>query len=113
MPGDRPAHRAVRVVTAADYYAEAARRFGPDPRRWAFVCPRCGRVATAAEYAAAGAPQGAVGYSCVGRYDKSGGCAYRGGCAFSLAPIRLDSPFGEPAFELAGGRVASGSGPGT
>jgi len=32
---------------------EMCARFGEDPKRWAFVCPSCGDIATAADFRAA------------------------------------------------------------
>ncbi len=76
--------------------AEAKLRFGDDPMNWAFVCPSCGHVATVD----AGAPGGAIAFSCVGRYGqqpageafvKSTGlpCNYAGGGLFGLNPIAV------------------------
>lgn len=64
--------------------------------KWAFVCPSCGHVQTVADYKAAGAPEGGVAFSCIGRYTgatqelgtKQGGpCNYAGGGLFRLNPV--------------------------
>jgi len=90
---------AVRTYSHADWKAEAVRRFGDHPMRWRFVCPSCGHVASVADWKAAGAPDGAVAFSCVGRYtgstkeifDKTGGpCNYTGGGFFGLNPVRVE-----------------------
>ena len=41
---------------------------GADAMKWCFVCPACGNVASTQEYKDAGAPEAAVGFSCIGRY---------------------------------------------
>ncbi len=84
-------------MTQAEWYAEAERRFGEHTRHWKFVCPICKHVASHADYREAGAPDGAVGFSCIGRYlpgprDAFGGegpgpCNYTGGGLFPLNPI--------------------------
>lgn len=62
------------TVTLEELRAEAKRRFGDDPMNWAFVCPRCGDVATGADFrealAAAGSTRpasAALGQECIGR----------------------------------------------
>lgn len=87
-------------LTEAELRAEAERRFGKDPMEWKFRCPCCGHIATATQYKAAGAPCGAVGFSCIGRWqDKGPGplftrkgekpscpCNYTGGGPFNFNP---------------------------
>jgi hypothetical protein len=53
--------------TQADFLAEAARRFGDDPKKWAFTCPRCGDVATPQDFKDAGADPNRIGQQCIGR----------------------------------------------
>lgn len=92
-------------MTTAEYatieqWREAAvLRFGADPAGWRFVCPACGYVATAREWRAAGAPDEAIAFSCVGRWlptrrdafdkDGPGPCNYAGGGLFALNPVRI------------------------
>ena len=73
--------------------------FGEDRMRWRFKCPSCGWVARTQDYRDAGAPAGAVGFSCIGRYldqepanmfDKPRiprPCNYAGGGLIGLNPI--------------------------
>lgn len=64
MTATEAPHR--RALTLDEYATEARRRFGPDPRDWAFTCPGCGDTATARDY-----PRGygdRVGQECIGRY---------------------------------------------
>ena len=64
---DRPEmHR----FTQDQLVTEALRRFGTDPTRWAFVCPRCGDVATSGDF-----PMGSeqLGQYCVGNFAGSNG----------------------------------------
>lgn len=90
----------IQTITHAEWMAEAKRRFGDDPMNWQFVCPSCGHVASVKDWKDAGAPEGAVAFSCVGRYtgdgkaaeDKAfkhggGPCNYTGGGLFRLNPV--------------------------
>lgn len=93
----------MQKMTHAAWKAEGLRRFGADPRAWQFVCPSCGHIASVADWKAAGAPDGAVAFSCIGRYtgdgnaaaDKAfkhagGPCNYTGGGLFRLNPVEVD-----------------------
>ncbi len=90
--------------THAEWLAEAERRFGADPMMWSFVCPVCKHVASVADYKAAGATEGAVAFSCVGRYlpnprngfgkTGTGPCNYTGGGLFQLNPVDVALPEG-------------------
>lgn len=97
-------------MTLDEYKAEAIKRFGEDIMQWKFKCPICGNVASAQDYKEAGAPGGAVGFSCIGRW-KDGSrsafstetgqpCDYAGGGLIRMNPISID---GEEIglFELA------------
>lgn len=85
--------------TYEEWVAEAIRRFGKDTMAWKFVCPSCGHVASVQDWKGAGAEDGAVAYSCVGRFlaipvkdafSKSGGpCNYAGGGLFRLNPVTV------------------------
>ena len=102
-----------KTMTRAEYFAEAERRFGPDRMAWRFVCPSCRHSQSVADYKAAGAPESAVAFSCVGRWlperrdafapkGAPGPCNYAGGGLFKIAPIRLsDAPDSGPYFALA------------
>lgn len=91
-----------RKVTLEQYIAEAKERFGEDTMAWKFVCPACGHVASAADYKATGAPEGAVGFSCIGRWsgtarrtafgdkNKPGPCDYTGGGLFRISPVEIE-----------------------
>jgi hypothetical protein len=102
-----------RTVSHAEWEAEAIRRFGADPLNWRFVCPSCGHVASVKDWKDSGAPQGAVAFSCVGRYgshakqifDKTQGpCNYSGGGLFKLNPVTVVFEDGEnmQTFEFEG-----------
>lgn len=92
----------MQTITHAEWTAEAKRRFGDDPMAWRFVCPSCGHVASVKDWRDAGAPEGAVAFSCIGRYtgdpksatDKAfkqgcGPCNYTGGGLFRLNPVQV------------------------
>lgn len=86
-------------MTAEAYIDLGVRLFGEDRWNWRFVCPCCGHVATAKNYKEAGAPEGAVGYSCVGRWSGAkrgalgegpGPCNYAGGGLFAFGPVKIE-----------------------
>ncbi len=99
-----PPHRTPARYTLAEWHAEATRRFGPETSEWRFVCPVCAHDASAAEYEAAGAPESAVAFSCVGRWiagsqdaftsKGAGPCTYAGGGLFRLNPVIVTAPDG-------------------
>ena len=88
-----------RTLTMKAFLAEGERLFGPDRRLWRFRCPVCGHAACGEEYLAAGAPEGAVGFSCIGRWmdgarsafggSGPGPCDYAGGGLFGLNPVHV------------------------
>lgn len=101
----------VRVtMTHEEWKAEAVRRFGPDMSTWRFVCPVCGHTYSVAEGDAANM-QGAIGFSCIGRYvgakrDALGGngagpCNYAGGGLFKLNPVTVVMPDGDEITAMA------------
>lgn len=59
-----------RELTFEEWNVEGTKRFGKNKLDWKFQCPSCGYVASVNDYKSAGAPEGAVGYSCIGRYGK-------------------------------------------
>lgn len=93
-------------MTPEAWRAEAVSRFGPDKMKWRFVCPSCSHVASVEDWKVAGASEGSVGFSCVGRYQsggpgdaalaaaafkgKGGPCNYSGGGLFGLNPVHVD-----------------------
>lgn len=46
--------------------------FGENPMQWRFVCPSCGHVASVQDWKDAGATEGEVAFSCVGRHVDAG-----------------------------------------
>lgn len=85
-------------ITHSAWMEEGKRIFGPDPLKWKFVCPSCGYIAAVEEWRDAKAPEGAVAFSCVGRYtgskkemgDKTGGpCNYTSGGLFNISPVTI------------------------
>jgi len=107
-----------RELTHNEWIGEAQILFGTDPAQWAFRCPVCKHVATVQDYKNAGAPEGAVGFSCIGRWmDKpenafdvpagetaqKGPCNYAGGGLIRLNPVTVAFPDGgkRQVFEFA------------
>jgi hypothetical protein len=82
-----------------EWMKEGRRLFGEDMMKWKFICPSCGRVISVQEYKDAGAPTGAIAFSCVGRWDGHGdvdafehggkGCSYAGGGLFCINPVKV------------------------
>ena len=104
---------AMRKLTYTEWRSEGERRFGADHMGWRFRCPSCQAVVTPADYKAAGAPDSAVAFSCVGRWmpeaqarigeSGKGFCNYAGGGLFKLNPVTVTDPEGREhqVFEFA------------
>lgn len=103
----------MRTVTYEEWLAEAERRFGKNAMDWRFECPVCKHVASVKDWKDAGASEGEVAFSCVGRRaDKprnafeeegKGPCNYAGGGLFRLNPVKVTGgPGGDHSvFEFA------------
>lgn len=106
-----------REVTHQQWLDEARERFGPEAMNWRFVCPSCGHVAAVKDWRAVGAPEGAIAFSCVGRWmegpvmeigpvaggPKKGPCNYAGGGLFRMNPVHVTHSNGarHSVFEFA------------
>ena len=90
------------VLTLEQWLEEGLKRFGRDANRWKFVCPSCGHIASVADWRNSGALEGAVAFSCVGRwmslgkaaeraaFRRAGGpCNYAGGGLIGLNPVQV------------------------
>lgn len=89
-------------MTRDEWLLQGQTLFGQDKMRWKFKCPCCSHVATVADYKNAGAPESAVGFSCVGRWlevhkeafdDKDKRkipCDYAGGGLINISPVDVD-----------------------
>ncbi|MFH1813426.1 MAG: VVA0879 family protein [Pseudomonadota bacterium] len=109
----------IKTYTHAEWLAEAERRFGSDPMAWRFKCPSCGHVATAKDWKEAGAPVGAVAFSCIGRYTGADGsntfkhaggpCNYTSGGLFVINKVSIITNDGKetPAFDFDGATEVS------
>lgn len=100
-------------MTVDEWRAEANRLFGSNRMKWRFVCPSCGHAAAAQDWKDAGAAEGHVGYSCIGRFtgdpDKAalsafksagGPCNYAGGGLFNINPVEIDLGAGVDPIKL-------------
>lgn len=87
-----------RTITHAEWTAEAKALYGDNAMEWRFVCPVCEHVAAVKDWREADAPEGAIAFSCVGRYvggkvrnafegTGKGPCNYAGGGLFRLNPV--------------------------
>jgi len=102
-----------RTISAEKWREEGKRRFGDDMSHWRFVCPACGHVASVADWMAAKAPDGAIAFSCIGRYlpgkpreafvadETAGPCNYAGGGLFALNPVTVISDKDHHVFDFA------------
>ena len=88
----------IRYENSDEWEKEGIRRFGSDQQKWQFVCPSCGFVASVADYVSAGASDGFIGFSCIGRLvgakrslfeDGPGPCDYAGGGLFNISPVSI------------------------
>jgi hypothetical protein len=81
------------------WHAQAHKLFGNDSNLWRFICPVCSHITTVADWKAAGASEGEVAFSCVGRRipgskaafedEGDGPCTYAGGGFFALNPVTV------------------------
>ncbi|GAX38929.1 VVA0879 family protein [Nodularia sp. NIES-3585] len=98
-----------KTMTRDEWLLEGQTLFGKDVLQWKFRCPCCGHIATVEDYKKAGAPESAVGFSCVGRWmelrkeafdDKDKRdipCNYSGGGLINISPVEVD---GQKVFEF-------------
>ena len=104
----------MRTLTHADWLAEGKALFGESGLDWRFECPVCKHVASVKDWRDAGAPEGGIAFSCVGRYQNgetrnafeetgAGPCNYAGGGLFRLNPVTVTGgPGGDhTVFEFA------------
>lgn len=86
-------------MTREEWYAQGKALFGEDMMQWKFLCPACKHIASTQDYKDAGAPEGAVAFSCVGRWlpvrseafsGEPGPCNYSGGGLIKYNPIKID-----------------------
>jgi len=102
-----------RTLTHAQWLIQATALFGPDQTTWRFVCPICKVETCMQQWLEAGAPEGAIAFSCIGRYTGGTGtmmqevphqpCDYTGGELFRLNPVTVVFPDGKTreTFEFA------------
>lgn len=94
--------------TEQEWNERGEQLFGQDKWTWKFKCPLCGYIATAQDYKDAGAPQGAIGFSCIGRWLPNpkkaiftkdlmgnGPCDYAGGGLFCFNPLHVHESNGK------------------
>ncbi|MBD3263401.1 hypothetical protein GF374_03410 [Candidatus Woesearchaeota archaeon] len=96
-------------MTYDEWEKMGERLYGKDKMKWKFRCPSCGWVASVQDYKDAGAPDGVIGFSCIGRYmgpvardafseTGIGPCNYAGGGLIGLNPVDVE---GVPYFQFA------------
>jgi hypothetical protein len=99
----------MEILTHEAWEARGKSLFGADYWSWRFVCPSCGYIASVRDWKEAGAPEGAVAFSCIGRYrpktqeaftGEPGPCNYTNGGLIVLGPLSVE---GRPTFDFAPG----------
>lgn len=106
-----------RNLSYEEWIEEGKALFGEDADMldWKFVCPACGHIASARDYKAAGATEGAVAFSCIGRWlptsseafsKKPGPCNYAGGGLLKVHPLAVA---GRDVFDFARPQKAGGA----
>jgi len=90
-----------RALTDEQFAIEACERFGDDPAKWAFECPSCHDIATAAEFP--GPVRFLVGGECIGRHVEGRGCQRTAAAGLVPGPwlLRLGDGTVAPCFPLA------------
>lgn len=97
----RPDEPKMITIDKKSWETEGIKRYGKDQMQWKFRCPSCGKIQTTSDYKEAGAPETAVAFSCVGRWNGSTGvmckgdelgCNYAGGGLIGLNPIKVTFP---------------------
>ena len=100
------------TITVDEWRAKGRELFGDDHMAWRFVCPACGHVASVRDWQDAKAPNGAVAFSCIGRWlpdeprdafgKGPGPCNYAGGGLIGLHKlVVINGDHHQPAFEFA------------
>ena len=91
----------IRKIDYDDWCKEGTERYGVDMRKWEFICPSCGHIASIKEWMDAGAKETQAAFSCIGRhterpeeiFHKNGGpCNYAGSGLFRLNPVHVKFP---------------------
>lgn len=97
------------MMTKNEWLLQGQTLFGKNIMQWKFKCPCCGHIASVEDYQKAGAPERAVGFSCIGRWlevrkeafdhkDKRKiPCNYAGGGLIQINPVEID---GQRFFEF-------------
>jgi hypothetical protein len=97
----------ITVLPLNEFLATLREKFGADPKKWAFKCPRCGTIQTAEDLLAAGVKKedldGYLGFSCIGRFVKGKGCDWTLGGLLQIHKLEVLTPDGQkhPRFEIA------------
>ncbi len=87
-----------KKYTQEEWRMEGRKRFGLDFENWKFKCPKCGNVASGAEFKEAGAEPNAIYSECIGRYVKGKGCDWAAYGLFDICTVHVD---GVPVFDFA------------
>ena len=114
------------TMTQTEFLAECQRRFGPDAKKWKFICPACGTIQSVGQLkdaviASGGTKEdvhGYIAFSCIGRFTKQGdagiaaknrgekwdqGCNWTLGGLFQIHTFEviMENGHHRPTFEIA------------
>lgn len=87
-----------KKYTQEEWRMEGRKRFGLDFENWKFKCPKCGNVASGAEFKEAGAETNAIYSECIGRYVSDKGCDWAAYGLFDICTVHVDDV---PVFDFA------------
>ncbi len=99
--GDQPVESLDMEETTQDEYLSAIRSQNVALGGATFQCPICGTLQSANDLIEAGAGkdldevEGYVGFSCIGRFDKTRGCDWTLGGLFGLHNLEVITPDGK------------------
>lgn len=109
----------MKIIDIDEFMEEAKKRFGPDKKKWKFVCPVCKTAQTAYDLLAVGVQKDKIseyiGFSCIGRWTDAGsfydkkrspiavGCDWTLGGLLRIHEIEIRKKDGStfPIFDLA------------
>jgi hypothetical protein len=92
-----------KKMSMDDFLKKGFYLFGIDRNDWKFICPVCETIISVEDYKKEKAPEGAIAYSCIGRYIKNSQkafgdkkiikgqpCDYTTGGLLNISPIEID-----------------------
>lgn len=97
----------MKVMTLEEFKSEVVKKFGEDSYKWRFTCPNCQTEQSAEDLVNVGVVGytvgGAIGFSCIGRFDEAQGCNWTLGGLFQIHELEVVTEDGisHPHFDIA------------